>query len=209
MKTIVIKNNDLSYAVEVLLSGGLVGVPTETVYGLAGNGLDAGAVARIYEVKGRPAVKPLSLLVPDLEVAATVCAGIPKAARMLTEAFWPGPLTIVLPKRNTVPHIVTAGGDTIGVRCPDHPKTLQLLRLAKVPLAAPSANLSDQQSPKSAEEVLAYFDGKINCIIDGGRCKLGVESTIVSLVTSSCKILRQGALSEEEIRNALGSSGQV
>jgi len=204
MKTIVIKDNDLSYAVEVLKNGGLVAVPTETVYGLAGNGLDASAVASIYEVKGRPAVKPLSLLVPDIEVAATVCAGIPKSARALAQAFWPGPLTIVLPRRDTVPHIVTAGGDTIGVRCPDHPKTLELLSLTGVPVAAPSANISDMPSPKTAEEVLEYFDGKINCVIDGGRCMLGVESTIVSLTTQPYKILRQGALPEEYIKRVLG-----
>ena len=204
MKTVVIRDNDLSYAVDVLLNGGLVGVPTETVYGLACNGLDAAAVAKIYEVKGRPEVKPLSLLVPDLDVAATVCAKIPEAARLLAEAFWPGPLTIVLPKRDTVPDIVTAGGNTIGVRCPDHPLTLELLRTAGLPAAAPSANISDMPSPKSAEDVLAYFDGKIDCVIDGGVCKLGTESTIVSLTAQPYKILRQGALAEEDIRKVLG-----
>jgi len=204
MKTIVIRDNDLSYAVETLLCGGLVGVPTETVYGLACNGLDASAVAKIYEVKGRPEVKPLSLLVPDLEVAASVCAGIPVAAQLLADAFWPGPLTIVLPKRDTVPDIVTAGGNTIGVRCPDHPLTLALLRTAGIPAAAPSANISDMPSPKCAEDVLAYFDGKISCVIDGGTCKLGTESTIISLTTESYKILRQGALPEEKIRQVLG-----
>jgi len=204
LKTVVINDNDISYAVEVLKNGGLVGVPTETVYGLAGNGLDASAVAKIYEVKGRPEVKPLSLLVPDLDVAASVCADIPDAARILAEAFWPGPLTLVLPKRDIVPDIVTAGGDTIGVRCPDHPLTLELLRTAGLPAAAPSANFSDMPSPKSAGDVLDYFDGKIECIIDGGSCKLGVESTIVSLISGSYKILRQGALSEECIRQKLG-----
>jgi L-threonylcarbamoyladenylate synthase len=204
VKTVIIKGDDLSYAVEVLKSGGLVAVPTETVYGLAGNGLDADAVAKIYDVKGRPAIKPLSLLVPDLDVAATVCAEIPESARLLAEAFWPGPLTIVLPRRDTVPEIVTAGGDTIGVRCPDHSKTLELLRLAGVPAAAPSANISDMPSPKSAEDVLAYFDGKIECLIDGGICTLGVESTIISLTVEPYKILRQGALPVEDIRRVLG-----
>ena len=204
MKTRVIKDNDLSYAVEVFLRGGLVAVPTETVYGLAGNGLDAEAVTKIYEVKGRPAIKPLSLLVPGLDVAATVCAEIPERARMLAEAFWPGPLTIVLPRRETVPEIVTAGGDTIGVRCPDHSKTLEFLRLVGIPAAAPSANISEMPSPKSAEEVLAYFDGKIDCVIDGGVCTLGVESTLVLLTGDSYKILRQGALPEEDIRKVLG-----
>jgi len=204
MNTVVIKDHNLSYAVDVLKSGGLVGVPTETVYGLAGNGLDASAVAKIYEVKGRPEVKPLSLLVSGLDVAATVCAGIPEEARILAEAFWPGPLTIVLKKNDKVPPIVTAGGDTIGVRCPDHPLTLELLRKAGLPAAAPSANISDMPSPKSAEDVLKYFNGRIDCIIDGGICKLGVESTIVSLVSGPYKILRQGVLSEEHIRQALG-----
>ena len=206
MKTVVIRDHDLSYAVDVLKNGGLVGVPTETVYGLAGNGLDASAVAKIYEVKGRPEVKPLSLLVPDLDVAATVCAQIPKAARLLAEAFWPGPLTIVLPKRDTVPDIVTAGGSTIGVRCPDHPLTLELLRTAGIPAAAPSANISDMPSPKTAEDVLVYFDGKINCVIDGGECKLGTESTIIALkneTTAPYVIIRQGALSEERIKQVL------
>ena len=187
MQTVTIKDNDLSYAVEVLKNGGLVGVPTETVYGLAGNGLDASAVSMIYEVKGRPTIKPLSLLVADIDVAATVCTEIPEDAKKLAEAFWPGPLTIVLPVRDTVPQIVTAGGSTVGVRCPDHPKTLELLRLAGVPAACPSANISDMPSPKSANDVLDFFDGKIPCVIDGGACTLGVESTIISLVEKPYK----------------------
>jgi len=203
MQTVTIKDNDLSYAVEVLKNGGLVGVPTETVYGLAGNGLDASAVSMIYEVKGRPTIKPLSLLVADIDVAATVCTEIPEDAKKLAEAFWPGPLTIVLPVRDTVPQIVTAGGSTVGVRCPDHPKTLELLRLAGVPAACPSANISDMPSPKSANDVLDFFDGKIPCVIDGGACTLGVESTIISLVEKPYKILRQGALPEEDIKRVL------
>jgi len=189
--------------VEVFLRGGLVAVPTETVYGLAGNGLDADAVARIYEVKGRPARKPLSLLVPDLDVAGSVCMEIPESARQLADAFWPGPLTLVLPCNDAVPEIVTAGGGTIGVRCPDHPMTLEFLRLAGVPAAAPSANFSDMPSPKSARDVLDYFDGKIDCVIDGGECALGVESTIVLLTDGKYKILRQGALPEAEIARLL------
>jgi len=206
MITKVIKDDDLSYAVETILRGGLVGVPTETVYGLAGNGLNADAVAQIYEVKGRPAIKPLSLLVPDIKVAETVTSMIPDSARLLAEAFWPGPLTLVLPRNDSVPDIVTAGGDTIGVRCPDHPKTLEFLRLAGVPAAAPSANISDKPSPKCVEDVLSYFDGKIDCIIDGGLCTLGVESTLVLLSSEPgyYKIIRQGALPEEKIKEVLG-----
>ena len=203
MKTVVIKDDDLSYAVDAVLRGGLVAVPTDTVYGLAGNGLDANVVAKIYEVKDRPAVKPLIMLVPNLDVAETVCAEIPEAARLLADAFWPGPLTIVLRRRDTVPDIVTAGGGTVGVRCPNHPKTLTFLHLAGIPVAAPSANTTDMPSPKSADEVLSYFDGKIDCVIDGGRCMIGLESTIVDLTAEPYKILRLGALPEEEILRVL------
>ena len=205
MKTIVIKGDDLSYAVEVIIRGGLVAVPTETVYGLAGNGLDHDAVVEIYKVKGRPAIKPLILLVSDMNAAETVCAGIPESARLLTEAFWPGALTLVLPRGGAVPDIVTAGGSTLGVRSPNHPKTLELLRHTGLPLAAPSANISDMPSPKSAEDVLRYFDGKIDCVIDGGVCALGFESTIVDLTAEPYRILRQGALPEDEIRRVLGA----
>lgn len=203
MNTVVIKDDDLSYAVEALKSGGLVAVPTDTVYGLAGNGLDAEAVSKIYEVKGRPAVKPLILLIPDISFAEMFCTEIPETARRLAEAFWPGPLTLILPRRDTVPDIVTAGGNTVGIRSPNHPKTLELLRLAEIPAAAPSANISGMPSPKSAGDVLAYFDGKIECVIDGGACSLGFESTIVDLTAEPYHILRHGALREEEIKRVL------
>ena len=203
MKTVVITSNDLSYAAEVILRGGLVAVPTDTVYGLAGNGLDADAVAKIYEVKGRPHIKPLILLVPDLNTAETFCSEMPENARILAEAFWPGALSLVLPHNDTVPDIVTACGKTIGVRCPNHPKALELLRLCGVPLAAPSANMSDMPSAKNSEDVLAYFDGKIECVIDGGVTELSFESTIVDFSEQPFRILRQGALPKEEILRAL------
>ena len=203
MDTIVITSDDLSYAAEVISRGGLVAVPTDTVYGLAGNGLDAGAVEKIYDIKGRPPIKALILLVSGLDAAEAVCLDIPEAARLLADSFWPGPLTIVLPRRGCVPDIVTAGGETVGIRCPDHPKTLALLRLSGVPLAAPSANVSGMPSPKSAGEVLKYFNGKIDCVIDGGECALGFESTIVDLTAEPFRILRRGALAEEEIKSCL------
>ena len=203
MVTNIIRDDDLSYAVEVFLRGGLVAVPTDTVYGLAGNGLDAEAVAKIYEVKGRPAVKPLILLLSDIGVAETVCEEVPESAWLLAKAFWPGPLTIVLRKNKKVPEIVTAGGETIGIRSPGHPKALEFLRLAGVPAAAPSANPSGMPPPKNAGEVLAYFDGLIECIIDGGDCEFGVGSTIIDLTTEPYRILRQGALPEEKVRRAL------
>ena len=190
-------------AADLLRSGELVAVPTETVYGLAGNGLDISAVEAIYEVKGRPAVKPLSLMVPDRDAIDLCCEQIPPAAYALADRFWPGPLTIILKAKNIVPEIVRAGGSTVGLRCPDHPATLETLRLAKIPFAAPSANPSGAASPKTAEDVLRYFDGKISAVIDGGTCGIGTESTIIDLSQTPYRILRQGALPECEIWDVL------
>ena len=194
---------EIGEAAALLRGGGLVAVPTETVYGLACSGLDAAAVERVYEVKGRPAVKPLSLMVPGAEAVDRCCEDVPEAAYRLAERFWPGPLTIVLKARPEIPAIVRAGGDTVGLRCPDHPLTLALLREAELPFAAPSANPSGAPSPKTAGEVAAYFDGAIDAILDGGPCTLGKESTIVSLAETPYRILRRGALPEEEIADAL------
>ncbi len=190
-------------AAALLRQGGLVAVPTETVYGLACNGLDAQAVERVYEVKGRPAVKPLSLMVPGKEAMALYCEEVPEAAYRLAERFWPGPLTIVLKARPVVPEIVRAGGETVGLRCPDHPLTLELLQKAQLPFAAPSANPSGEPSPKTAQEVERYFGGVIEAILDGGPCTLGTESTLFSLSEKPWRILRQGALTREELADAL------
>ena len=190
-------------AAEIIKTGGLVAVPTETVYGLAGNGLDEEAVKQIYEVKGRPQVKPLSLMVPGAEAMDSYCEDVPQGARLLAERFWPGPLTIVLKAKDFIPSIVLAGGDTVGLRCPDHPMTLELLKKAGVPFAAPSANPSGEESPKTAQKVWDYFSGKIEGIIDGGECGIGRESTIISMVQKPYRILRQGALAEKEIASAL------
>lgn len=190
-------------AASIIRRGGLVAVPTETVYGLAGNGLDEQAVAGIYEVKGRPAIKPLSLMVPDETAMELYCEDVPHQAHALAKRFWPGPLTIVLKAKKAVPPIVLAGGKTVGLRCPDHPMTLELLRECGLPLAAPSANPSGEASPKTAEQVLAYFDGKIDAVIDGGPCGIGKESTLIDMSVLPYKILRQGALPEETIREAL------
>ena len=188
----------------LIVQGGLVGVPTETVYGLAADGLNAAAVEKIYVVKNRPGTKPISLLVTGMEQVCVFCKDIPQAAYALAEAFWPGPLTMILHKRDNVPAIVTAGGDTVGVRCPDHPLTLALIREAQRPLAAPSANLSGMPSPKSAQEVLAYFDGKVDAVIDGGVCAIGVASTIVDLTSETPRLLRAGGLSVDEILSKTG-----
>lgn len=194
---------DISAAADIIKSGGLVAVPTETVYGLAGNGLDLNSVERIYEVKGRPAVKPLALMVPGKEAMELYCDNIPDAAYALADKFWPGPLTIVLKAKDVVPEIVRAGGETVGLRCPDHPMTLELLEKSGLPFAAPSANPSDLPSPKNAGKVMEYFDGVIEAVIDGGECGIGRESTLIDMSCKPYRILRQGALSEAEIAAAL------
>ena len=200
---------DVSGAAELIAAGGLVAVPTETVYGLAGDGTDVQAVERIYEVKGRPEVKPLSLMVPGQEAMERYCEDVPPQAKLLAERFWPGPLTIILKSRPLVPEIVRAGGETVGLRCPDHPDTLAMLRACGVPLAAPSANPSGAPSPKTAQDVLGYFDGQIEGVIDGGECGLGRESTIISLAQRPLRILRQGALPAEDIEDALADGMKI
>ena len=204
MKTKVLSTREeLTAAASMLRAGELVAVPTETVYGLAGNGLDERAVEAIYEVKGRPQVKPLSLMVPDAQAMERYCEAVPPQAKTLADRFWPGPLTIVLKARDAVPAIVRAGGETVGLRCPDHPLTLELLRQAGIPFAAPSANPSGQPSPKTAEQVRRYFDGEIAAVVDGGPCGLGVESTLLDMSRTPYRVLRQGALPEEQIADAL------
>jgi len=205
MKTRIL-TDEISAAAELLRRGGLVAVPTETVYGLAGNALDEDAVRRIYAVKGRPEIKALSVMVPDESAMERWCTDVPKAAHALAARFWPGPLTIVLRAGDAVPEITLAGGSTLGLRCPDHPLTRSLLRACGLPLAAPSANPSGAPSPKSADEVLAYFDGKIDAVLDGGRCGIGRESTIVDLSAPPYRILRPGALPEEAVLGALRES---
>lgn len=203
MKTLTITENELPLAARLLRAGRLVAVPTETVYGLAGNGLDEKAVEAIYETKGRPAVKPLSLMVPDAGAMAQYGEDVPPQAYALAERFWPGPLTIVLKAKRLVPEIVRAGGETVGLRCPDHPLTLRLLKEAGIPFAAPSANPSGEPSPKTAAEVAGYFDGQIAAIVDGGPCGLGTESTLLDMSRTPYRVLRQGALPEDEIAAAL------
>ena len=203
METLILTESGLEKAAEIIKCGGLAAVPTETVYGLACDGMNEKAVEEIYTVKGRPETKPINLLVPDMKCVEGLCREIPASAYILAERFWPGPLTMILRKKDTVPGIVTAYGETVGVRCPDHPLTLKLLKMCKTPFAAPSANISGMPSPKCAFDVLKYFDGKIPCVVDGGVCSVGIESTIVDLTADTPKILRMGGLSREDIENAL------
>ena len=208
MKTEII-TQDIKKAADIIKKGGLVAVPTETVYGLAGNGLDERAVNNIYEVKGRPAIKPLSLMVPGPEKIHEFCVDVSDAAILLAEKYWPGPLTIVLKAKEHIPSIVLAGGSTVGLRCPDHPLTLSLLKECALPLAAPSANPSGVDSPKTAQLVIDYFDGEIDAVIDGGPCGIGLESTIIDMSSCPYKILREGALPANEIYGFLADQLKI
>ena len=193
-------------AAQLLRQGKLVAVPTETVYGLAADATQAGAVHANYEAKGRPDTKPLNVLVDGMTMVENVCQAIPPDAYRLAEAFWPGPLTMILWGNGTLPDIVPAGGATQGVRCPNHPDTLAVIRALGRPLACPSANLSGQPSPKSAPEVYGQLAGRIDGVLDGGTCAVGVESTILVLTATPYRILRQGGLSRADIEAALGQS---
>lgn len=192
------KDEELKLCAEIIKCGGLVAFPTETVYGLGCNGLDKVAVSRLYAVKNRPPIKPISLCVSGIEAAKEIAVLSPMAVQLFN-AFLPGPLTLVLPKRPSVPDIVTAGLDSVGVRVPSSPVALRLAELCGVPIALPSANLSGQGSLTDGVSVTEAFDGKIDAIIDGGKTSVGFESTIVS-VCGKPKILRQGALPYELLK---------
>ena len=204
MKTCVFSPaEDLTGAAEAVKNGGLVAVPTETVYGLCCDGLNEEAVRHLYEVKGRPENKPLALMVPGKEAMELYCREVPPQALRLADAFWPGPLTIILPARGEISPTVLAGGDTVGLRCPNHPLTLALLQECGRPLAGPSANPSGAEPAKDARAVLEYFDGRIEAVLDGGECAEGTPSTIVSLCSLPYRILRQGPLTAEDIAGVL------
>lgn len=196
---------DSQRAAELLRRGCLVALPTETVYGLGANGLDPEAVEHIFQAKGRPQDNPLILHVPNDRWLERYCQDIPPTAYELTRRFWPGPLTLILPRRGIVPDVVTAGMDTVGMRCPDHPVTRAILELADVPVAAPSANTSGKPSPTTAAHVLADMDGKIDAVVDGGPCSVGVESTIVDLTVTPPQLLRPGGVTLEELEAVLGT----
>ena len=204
MNTELLDASRLDRAAEILRSGGLVAIPTETVYGLGADGLNERAVARIFEVKGRPQDNPLILHVSDAAELTKWCRDIPAAAWELTERFWPGPLTLVLKRRSVVPLRVTAGLETVAMRCPDHPLTREVLRRAGLPVAAPSANTSGRPSPTKAEHVAEDLDGKIDMIIDGGPVGIGLESTIIDLTEEIPMVLRPGFISLEMLRELLG-----
>ena len=209
MKTIVFHpetdNTAIQQAAAILRHGGLLGIPTETVYGLGANALDETAVLHIFEAKGRPQDNPLILHVPGADWLELYCHDIPPVAYTLAERFWPGPLTMILPRRDIVPLRTTGGLETVGVRCPNHPMTLAIIREAGIPVAAPSGNTSGRPSPTTAQHMLEDMDGKINGIVDGGPCSVGVESTIIDLTVTPPRLLRPGGLPLEALEAVLGT----
>jgi L-threonylcarbamoyladenylate synthase len=190
----------LERAASVLRAGGLVALPTETVYGLGANALDAQAVARIFAAKDRPADNPLIVHVDGLEMARKLVADWPELADRLAREFWPGPLTLVLPKAAHVPDIVTAGGAAVALRMPAHAVALALIRMAGTPIAAPSANRSTRPSPTDAAHVWADMAGRIDLIVDGGPAAVGIESTVLSLLADPPLVLRPGGVSLDDLR---------
>lgn len=191
-------------AVALLRVGELVAVPTETVYGLAANALDHRAVARIFQVKNRPSRNPIIVHVASIRMAQECVAEWPKTADLLANAFWPGPLTLVLPKAKCIPEVVTAGGDTVGVRWPDHPVINALIKACGFPLAAPSANVSSQLSATTAQHVQRCLGDKLPLILDGGPCPIGIESTVLDLTCDPPRVLRPGLIHESAISAVLG-----
>ncbi len=191
-------------AVELLRAGRLVAFPTETVYGLGANALDAAAVQRIFKAKGRPLTSPLIVHVASAAAARELALEWPETADRLAERFWPGPLTIIVPKKPVVPDVVTAGLPSVGLRMPAHPLALELLRAVQLPLAAPSANRFTQLSPTTAEHVRAGLGDAVDMVLDGGPCTVGIESTVISLAGARPRILRPGIVSQPEIEAVIG-----
>ena len=211
MKTVCLRIHDeasfteaIDRGAKVLRGGGVVAFPTETVYGLGANALDAEAVARIFTAKGRPSNNPLIVHTTSIEGARALCATWPDSAARLADAFWPGPLTMVLPKADHIPSIVTAGGPTVALRIPRHPVARALIEASRLPLAAPSANLSTRISAVRADHVIRMLDGRIEMVLDGGQTPGGLESTVVDLSSESPRLLRPGLLDAAAIEAVLG-----
>lgn len=197
-------DDDIRYAGEILRRGGLVGMPTETVYGLAGNALRGDCVRKIYQAKGRPSDNPLIVHISSFSQWEPLVTEIPEKAKKLAEKFWPGPLTIILKKSELIPKETSGGLDTVAVRMPSDETARRLIESAGVPLAAPSANTSGKPSPTSAQHVMNDLCGKIDAVIDGGECRVGVESTVISLVSEKPRLLRPGGVTPEMLESVLG-----
>jgi L-threonylcarbamoyladenylate synthase len=196
---------DIVKAKALLEQGELVAIPTETVYGLAGNALDSNAVVKIFKVKNRPQFDPLIVHVANLQQAKQLVEFFPEKAEKLAAKFWPGPLTFLLKKKSLIPDLVTSGMDTVGIRCPDHDLTRSLLQSLSFPLAAPSANPFGYVSPTQPEHVNDQLGNKIQYILDGGECRVGIESTIIGFEKDTPTVFRLGGLTIEEIEKVVGA----
>lgn len=192
-------------AAEILRNGGIVAIPTETVYGLAGNAFDPKALAKIFEAKKRPHFDPLIVHISEIDELSDVAREVPEKAKALARAYWPGPMTLVLPKTEKIPDLATSGLPTVAVRFPNHPVAREIIRLAKVPLAAPSANLFQHVSPTTAEHVAEQLGDAIDGIVDGGPCEVGVESTIIAFPEGEPVILRPGGITPEMVEAVVGN----
>ena len=196
-------NEAVCRAAEILKNGGLVAIPTETVYGLAANAFDEKAVANIFKAKGRPQDNPLIVHISDITELDGIVSSVPEKAKELAETFWPGPLTMVLPRSENIPASVSAGLSTVAVRMPSNPVAREIIRRSGLPLAAPSANLSGSPSPTSADHVLADLDGRIDAVVLSERSEVGLESTVVSLCCEPPRLLRPGGVTVEKLREIL------
>lgn len=196
--------NIYNQAADLLREGQVVALPTETVYGLGGNAYSEEAVKRIFEAKGRPQDNPLIVHISEFSEIYELVSNVPEKAKLLADKFWPGPLTIILPKSDKVPLCVTGGLQTVAVRCPSHPVANKLIKLTGLPIAAPSANLSGKPSPTKAEHVFNDLKGRIPMVIDGGECEEGVESTVITLATETPKLLRPGNVTLEQLQGVIG-----
>lgn len=204
IKTQILSEKDVAVAAKILKSGGLVAVPTETVYGLAANALNESAVQKIFAAKGRPSDNPLIVHISEIDEIYNLVSEFPDKAQKLADAFWPGPLTMILKKSQVVPNVISGGLDSVAIRLPANSVARKIIKEAGCPLAAPSANLSGSPSPTKTTHVIADLFGKIDAIVDAGTCNVGVESTVISLCTDIPKILRPGAVTPEQLRNVLG-----
>ncbi len=206
MKTLYLsdKQEDILKAAEILRNDGIVAIPTETVYGLAGNALKGSCVKKIFEAKGRPSDNPLIVHISDISQWAPLVKAIPESAMALAENFWPGPLTIILPKSDIIPHEICGGLDTVAVRMPLDETARAIIETCGFPLAAPSANTSGKPSPTVAQHVKADLDGRVHAIVDGGECSVGIESTVISLAGDVPRLLRPGGITPEMLTEVLG-----
>ncbi len=206
MKTLYLsdKQQHICKAAEILQKGGIVAIPTETVYGLAGNALEGCCVKKIFRAKGRPSDNPLIVHISDLSQWAGLVKAIPESAMALAEKYWPGPLTIILPKSDIIPDEICGGLDTVAVRMPRNETARAIIDMCSFPLAAPSANTSGKPSPTTAQHVMADLNGKIDAIVDGGKCSVGIESTVISLAGDVPRLLRPGGITPEMLTEVLG-----